>query len=108
MSRRNNRRYRDKKPFSTESVVQIVIGGVSILAFLAILLLAARTEGTIANFFGGASVLIMIVTIVALIRGVQVSKNENFDKVSRILGVVVPAVAAALWVLLYIIGILMG
>ena len=38
----------------------------------------------------------------------QVSKNENFDKVSRILGVVVPAVAAALWVLLYIIGILMG
>ena len=52
--------------------------------------------------------MIMIVTIVALIRGVQVSKNENFDKVSRILGVVVPAVAAALWVLLYIIGILMG
>ncbi|MDD6194831.1 MAG: hypothetical protein PUB19_08030 [Lachnospiraceae bacterium] len=108
MNRRNNRRYREKKPLSTESIVASVVGGVSILFYLFTLLFVAGTEGTVANVFGGVSVLAMIVTIVALVQGAKVRKNDNFDKVSRVLGVVVPALGAALWVILYMIGILMG
>lgn len=36
------------------------------------------------------------------------ARNDNFEKISRILGVVVPAIATACWVILYCIGILIG
>ena len=108
MNRRNNRRYREKKPLSTESVIVAVVGGVSILLYLFMLLFVAGSEGTVANVFGGVSVLVMIASIVALVRGIRISKNDNFDKVSRVLGVIVPALGTASWVILYIIGILMG
>ena len=108
MNRRNNRKYREKKPQATESIISAAIGGASILLFLFILLFVAGTEGTVANVFGGVSVLAMFISLVALVRGAKMSKNDNFDKISRVLGVAVPAVGASLWVLLYIIGILMG
>lgn len=108
MNRRKNRRYQEKKPLSTESVVAAVIGGVSILIFLFMLLFVAGMEGIVANVFSGVSVLVMVITIVALVIGGKNSKNEYFDKTSRLLGVVVPALGTTVWVLLYIIGILMG
>lgn len=105
---RRNRRFTEKKPKSTDSLIYAGIGLASIVAYLVVILIAAGLEGMLANFLGGISMLCMLLSIYIFVRGIQISKNENFNKSSRVAGVVVPGIAAALWILLYIIGIFMG
>lgn len=103
------RRYRgNRKPRSRGSLWAAACGAGSIVMFAFALFASARTQGASANVIGGLCVLAMLVAIVALVYGVRFFKNENFDKLSRVLGVVVPFLATFGWIMLYCIGIFIG
>ncbi len=108
MSNRRKNRYREKKPLSTSSLVDAGVGAASTVAYFILLGLAAGIEGDLKNIYGGISVLAMFAAIVVLIRAIRISKNDNFEKWSRVVGVVIPAFATGLWMMLYIVGIFMG
>lgn len=107
MSRRK-RRYTEKKPLSTGSIVEAVVALISIVMLVVLLFLIALSDGKGENLYGGLAVLGMLAALISLIRGYKLRKNENFEKISRLLGVIVPLIATVLWVLIYIIGIFKG
>lgn len=107
MSQRK-RRYMEKKPLSTGSVVEAVVALISIVLLVVLLFVMAWSEGKGQNLYGGLAVLGMLAALISLIRGYKHCKNENFEKISRLLGVIVPLIATILWMLVYIIGIFKG
>lgn len=107
MSQRN-RRYGEKKPLSTGSLAMAGVALGSFFLLIAVLVLMSFTEERGQTLYGGLCVLAMIVAVLSLIRGSRLQKNENFEKVSRYIGVIVPGLAVLAWVLIYCIGIFMG
>lgn len=107
MSQRN-RRYRDKKPLSTGSLAMAGVALGSFFLLIAVLLLMSFTKERGQTIYGGLSVLAMIVAVLTLIRGSRLKKNDNFEKVSRQIGVIVPGLTVLAWVLIYCVGIFMG
>lgn len=108
MNRRSRRYSGQKKPLSTPSIGAALGAVASLLILVLALFIAANTDGSSANIIGGISVLAMILAIATCVAGAHMARNDNFEKISRILGVVVPAIATACWVILYCIGILIG
>ncbi|MBC5685694.1 hypothetical protein H8R94_03525 [Roseburia sp. NSJ-9] len=108
MNRRSRRYSGKKKPLSTPSIGAALGAAASLLILVLALFIAANTDGSSANIIGGISVLAMILAIATCVAGAHMARNDNFEKISRILGVVVPAIATACWVILYCIGILIG
>lgn len=108
MNRRRRRYSGQKKPISVPSVVTAVMGAVSILAFAVIITLATAAGGNSTNVVGGISVLLFLASAVAVVYGWKIHRNDNFELISRWLGVIVPAVATLNWLVLYMIGILVG
>lgn len=105
MMNRRNRRYREKKPVSTTSLVYAGVSAFSFLLCICAIVISVGTDGASPRFVGGIAVLCMIATTYILICGIKLFKNENFSKVSRLVGVLVPAIATLFWILLYIVGI---
>lgn len=108
MNRRNRRYSGQKKPLSTPSIGAAVCGAVSLTIWFLAIAFSAKAEGGSGNVAGGICVLAMILSIGAFAAGFGMVKNENFEKISRIVGVAVPGAAMLCWILLYCIGILVG
>jgi hypothetical protein len=101
MNRRRRRIREKRKPLSPVSLGACVAGGITLLLFVGFLLISAYQEGNTINLFGAVSVLCMIVAVAA-------RRNENFDGFTRLLGVIVPGVSAVSWIVLYMIGAIVG
>ena len=95
MNRRSRRYSGQKKPLSTPSIGAALGAAASLLILVLALFIAANTDGSSANIIGGISVLAMILAIATCVTGAHMARNDNFEKISRILGVVVPAIATA-------------
>ena len=104
MNRRNKRYSGQKKPLSTPSIGAAIGGVASLLVMVLALLVASRTDGASANIVGGICVLAMIFSVVVCVVGTRMLRNDNFEKISRMVGVI----ATACWIILYCIGILIG
>jgi glycerol uptake facilitator-like aquaporin len=108
MNRRRRRIKEKRKPFSPVSLGAVIAGGVTLLLFFLVLTVSAYEQGNTANILGAVAVVSMVVAIVAFARGLTERKNDNFDLLTRWLGVILPAVAALSWIVLYLIGALLG
>jgi cytoskeletal protein RodZ len=108
MNRRRRRIREKRKPLSPVSLGACVAGGITLLLFVGFLLISAYQEGNTINLFGAVSVLCMIVAVAALVRGIAARRNENFDGFTRLLGVIVPGISAVSWIVLYMIGAIVG
>ncbi len=108
MSNRKSRRYREKKPMSTVSVTYGIVGCVSFLFFCFTILFSVASSSDVPNVMSGISVILMIVSMVVFVLAWRQHNNENFNKASRVFGVVGAVIGAIPWILLYITGILVG
>ncbi|MBQ1604275.1 MAG: hypothetical protein II765_07420 [Lachnospiraceae bacterium] len=106
-NRRNNFREK-KKPYATESLIGIGVGAFSMILFVGFMFCAAMTGGNVGKLVSAMSVICFVAAIVALVKAYKMKDNENFNKVFRVSGIVVPAVAVACWTILYIIGIVVA
>lgn len=106
---RRRRRYREKrKPISNETILAVALSAVTILVFVVFLVISIQDGGNTPNLLGGLSVFALIGAIYSLVVGVRAYSNENFDKVMRMFGIIVPAVAVVVWVGLYLMGMFLG
>ena len=107
-NRRRNRYHEKKKPYATESIVALVAGGIALVLFFVFMLVAAATAGNVGKIVSAISVISLILAVVALFNGLSMRTNENFDKITRLAGIIVSAIAVTLWMLLYIVGIVVA
>ena len=70
--------------------------------------MSAGSGGNTPALLGGLSIFALIAAIAALVMGLRARKNENFDKLFRILGVALPLIAVLLWAGLYLLGMFLG
>ncbi len=107
--RRRNRRYSGtKKPIAMSSVWTAAVGAIALLLMWAFLSVLAFGSIGSPRIVGGIAMLVMVASIVALFVGTKTFRNDNFSTISRVLGLVLPAIATVAWLLLYCIGILFG
>lgn len=105
MAKKNNRR-RKKDPITPLSIIIMSLSGVSIILFF--IFIFSGTKGLALRIISGLSVIFMILCIAAFILGVRQFIKTGFATLSKVLAVVLPAVAAALWLVTYLFGILIG
>lgn len=97
-----------RKPVSTETIAAVGLSAVAIVIFAVFIALSAGSGGNTPTLLGGLSVFALIVSVVALVTGIRGRKNENFDKLFRVLGVALPLIAVLLWTGLYLLGMFLG
>ncbi len=97
--------YSDRKPIQTNSIFWGCVGLLTIMAEVAILFYDAFLEGELPNFIAGSGVLFAALALVALLRSIKYSKDENFNNKSRSFGVFATGLSLFLWVALYCVGI---
>ncbi len=109
MDRRRRRRYGEaKRPMSRGSLIAAGVSAASIFIYIVFLSVAVSMDGNTQNMLGGAAVLAMISAIVSLLYGTRNYKDDSSNMGSRVAGVVVPGIASALWVIVYVIGMVLG
>lgn len=78
------------------------------MAFLAIVLLGVLPAGTALRWTGVISFLLMFMDLAFFVIGVRDFGDNTFNMAVRILAVLVPGVAFAAYILVYMAGILVG
>ena len=100
---------REKRiPVSTETIAAVGLSAAAIAVFVLFIALSAGSGGNTPALLGGLSIFALIAAIAALVMGLRARKNENFDKLFRILGVALPLIAVLLWAGLYLLGMFLG
>lgn len=78
------------------------------LVFLAVLVLGAPPAGAPMRWAGVFSFLLMFADLSFFVVGVRDFRDNTFNTLVRILAVLLPAVACAAYILVYMTGILIG
>ncbi len=107
MARRRRRSYEKKKPVAVAAIWTSVIGLICFLIAVALMLLT--TVGLdFGKLPGVVGVMAMLVAVITFSTGVRTARQDDYDLVTRVLGVILPALAMVLLILLYFTGILFG
>ncbi len=107
-TKRNKRRYMERKPLSIASIVWGTVGILSFLSEVLLLLIDAYNDGYLPNYMGGMGVLLMAVSVVALYFALLKLRDDSVRGSSKAFGVAAAAISLVLWILLYCVGILVG
>lgn len=78
------------------------------ILYLVLLISGAGEQSKVIRWLGGASFLMMIADIVFFVFGVKDFSETSYGTLSRVLAVLVPGLAAAIFILVYMTGILVG
>lgn len=105
MAKRSSRR-RKRDPISPLSIAILSVSSVSIILF--IIFIFSGAKGTALRVISGLSVILMISCIVSLIMGIRQFMKAEFVSFSKVLSCIMPAIAAALWLVTYFFGIIIG
>mgnify|MGYP000001777302 FL=1 len=97
-----------RKPVSTETIAAVGLSAAAIAVFVLFIALSAGSGGNTPALLGGLSIFALIAAIAAFVMGFRARKNENFDRLFRILGVALPLIAVLLWAGLYLLGMFLG
>lgn len=105
MAKRNKRK-RNREPVTPITLAIISLSLASIIIFFIFIFSGAK--GMVLRIISGLSVIFMVLCIAAFILGVRQFIKTGFATLSKALAVVLPAIAAALWLVTYLFGILIG
>ena len=78
------------------------------LGFLALLTLGALPSGTFMRWAGVLSFMSMFADLFFFITGVRDFRDNTFNTLVRVLAVLIPGIAFAAYILVYMTGILIG
>ncbi len=109
MNNRHRRRRwatESKKSPSNTSITVAIISGVAIIYLIVCIVLAINTGGDVPNFVGALGMVFFLATIPCFVIGRRRFKMNNYNLVSRIVGLVIPIIALAAWGLLYLFGLI--
>ena len=107
MARRRRRSYEKRKPVAVTSIWTSIIGIICFLVGLTLMFLSAsgpdfgRLPGTI-------GFMTMLVAMITFFVGADAARESDRDLISRVIGVIVPAVSMTMLLLVYFMGILFG
>jgi len=104
--RSRKRRYREKKPNDPRSLLVAMPAAVSIIFYLMALILSVRNEGSIGRFIPAIGVLLLLISFFLLYYGIREVKQDDFSKISRILGAVLPLISLLIWLIVFLAGLL--
>ncbi|MBQ5430404.1 MAG: hypothetical protein IIU28_01980 [Lachnospiraceae bacterium] len=104
MSQRRRRRRENKKPLSKKSIATAVVGGLSLVLFAVLIEQSFTAGGKVSRMLTGAAVLALLLTLLALVESVRALRNSDTSFISRLVGLLVPLVAEAAWITLYVVG----
>ena len=102
-----NRRRRYGEPKKVTSVISVRAALTSLLSgglLAALLAYSVFTEGNNAKWVVGIAFLSMVMAFVSLGYGIKEFKNNTYSEISRYMGLLLPLLASAAWILIYIVG----
>lgn len=100
------KRRRKREPVSPLSIVVFLVSGLSIILYFVFIFSGAK--GTALRVMAGLSVIMMLSCVVAGIYGIRQFSRAGFATLSRLLAIILPSIAAAIWLVTYLVGILAG
>ena len=107
MARRRRRSYEKKKPVALTSVVTLLVGIICFVTAV-ILIIISTGEMGFGKLVGAVGFMTMIISMMAFAIGVRTAREVEKDAVTRLLGVVAPAVSMVVLLIFYFTGILFG
>ncbi|MCR4998805.1 MAG: hypothetical protein K6A05_03090 [Lachnospiraceae bacterium] len=110
MSNRRRRRNttEPKKPFSTTAYVAAGVAGASLVICLGTLLWSYSVAGNTPRLAGGISMLAFVASVLSFFAGAGVFRNQTYNRKSRWIGLIVPAIAFVVWIGIYVAGLVIG
>ena len=107
MARRRRRSYEKKKPVAAASIGTSIVGLICFL-IAAVLVVLAASELDFGKLTGIIGVITMLISMMAFGVGARTARENDHDFLSRVIGVVVPAVSSVVLLSIYFLGILFG
>ena len=104
--KRNRFKFTEKK-HSRKGILATLFGVVLIALYIAFVVLAFRSEGTLSMYFGSAGVLAIVGVILDLVLAAKSMKEENSFPLFPRLALVLAVIAAVCWLGTYMMGILL-
>lgn len=98
---------RRKSPIRRRSVVMTVLSALSVLALFALVFGTLPTGGRM-RWAGVISFLLMFMDLFFFVIGLRDFRDNTFNTAVRLLAVCVPGLAFAIYILVYMTGILVG
>ena len=93
------------KNASNASIAVAVISVISIIFLIVAVVYAIESGGRIPNFMGALGMVFFLGMIPSVVIGRNQFKLQNFNFISRIIGLVIPKIALIAWGILYFFGL---
>lgn len=104
--RSRKRRYREKKPSDPRSLLAAMPAAVSIVFYIMALILSVRNNGTIGRLIPSIGVVLLLISFFLLYYGAREVKKDDFNGISRGLGVLLPLISLLIWLIVFLAGLL--
>lgn len=97
-----------KKPVSTASKATYIVSLISLVVFLAGIIVAVLMDGQYIKIFVGLGFCFLLVGIYLLVRSIMRAKSDEEPLGARIFSIVTSALSLVPWMALYVIGMING
>lgn len=104
--RNKKRRYSEKKKSDMTTVFISIISLISILIFLFSLIYTTNKKGSINKIFPAIGMILLILSVEGVILSIREQKKDNYNLLSRRIGLISSILSLIIWLTVLIIGLL--